>query len=201
MAEHLSYTTEDFAAVLRARRSIDLFEPEPVGSAVLLEAIEVGRWAPNHRLTEPWRFYVIGPATRARNHRARGRARHGDEGRAGRRGAARTPQRDSGFFRADEPTQRRRVARSRGLRGLLLCCAESYVVSLAARRRRQMDERRLDAASTLLRPSRGRCEQGSRGRFFLVRYSENRAEPGTQERCRDSDGTTIETKGACSSDD
>jgi len=65
MAEHLSYTTEEFAAVLRARRSIDLFKPEPVGSVVLLEAIEVGRWAPNHRLTEPWRFYIIGPATRA----------------------------------------------------------------------------------------------------------------------------------------
>src|SRR6188472_3424420 len=63
MAEHLSYTTEEFAAVLRARRSIDLFKPEPVGSAVLLEAIEVARWAPNHRLTEPWRFYLIGPAT------------------------------------------------------------------------------------------------------------------------------------------
>jgi nitroreductase len=57
-------TTEDFAAVLRARRSIDLFQPEPIGSGVLLEAIEVARWAPNHRLTEPWRFYLIGAATR-----------------------------------------------------------------------------------------------------------------------------------------
>jgi nitroreductase len=26
-------------------------------------AIEVARWAPNHRLTEPWRFYLLGPAT------------------------------------------------------------------------------------------------------------------------------------------
>jgi nitroreductase len=58
-------TADDFADVLRTRRSIDLFEPEPVGSAVLLEAIEVARWAPNHRLTEPWRFYSIGPATGA----------------------------------------------------------------------------------------------------------------------------------------
>jgi nitroreductase len=57
-------TTEDFAAVLRARRSIDLFEPEPVGSGVLLEAIEVARWAPNHRLTEPWHFYLIHGVTR-----------------------------------------------------------------------------------------------------------------------------------------
>jgi nitroreductase len=56
---------EQFAQLLRGRRSIDLFEPEPVGSSVLLEAIEVARWAPNHRLTEPWRFYVIGPETAA----------------------------------------------------------------------------------------------------------------------------------------
>lgn len=53
-----------FAAQLRARRSIDLFEPEPVGTAALLEAIDLARWAPNHRLTEPWRFYLIGPATK-----------------------------------------------------------------------------------------------------------------------------------------
>jgi len=50
-------------AALRGRRSIDLFQPEPVGTALLLEAIEVARWAPNHRLTEPWRFYLIGAAT------------------------------------------------------------------------------------------------------------------------------------------
>lgn len=49
------------ADALRSRRSINLFEPEPVGTNVLLEAIELARWAPNHRLTEPWRFYVVGP--------------------------------------------------------------------------------------------------------------------------------------------
>jgi nitroreductase len=53
-----------FAAQIRARRSVDLFETEPVGTAALLDAIEVARWAPNHRLTEPWRFYLIGPDTK-----------------------------------------------------------------------------------------------------------------------------------------
>lgn len=53
-----------FAAKIRARRSVDLFETEPVGTALLLEAIEVARWAPNHRLTEPWRFYIVGPETK-----------------------------------------------------------------------------------------------------------------------------------------
>jgi nitroreductase len=54
---------EEFAAVLRGRRSIDLFAPEAVGVDALLAAIEVARWAPNHRLTEPWRFYVLGSET------------------------------------------------------------------------------------------------------------------------------------------
>lgn len=52
-----------FAEVIRSRRSIDLFEAEPADTARLLEAIELARWAPNHRLTEPWRFYLIGKET------------------------------------------------------------------------------------------------------------------------------------------
>lgn len=48
--------------LLRGRRSINLFAPEPIGEDALLEAIDLARWAPNHRLTEPWKFYVISPA-------------------------------------------------------------------------------------------------------------------------------------------
>jgi nitroreductase len=51
------------AELIRGRRSIDLFVPEPVDRALVLEAVELARWAPNHRLTEPWRFYVFGPET------------------------------------------------------------------------------------------------------------------------------------------
>ena len=58
-----SAQAEDFASVLRERRSIDLFTPDAVGADKLLAAIEVARWAPNHRLTEPWRFYLLGSAT------------------------------------------------------------------------------------------------------------------------------------------
>ena len=54
---------ESVAELLRNRRSINLFEPEPVGTDVLLDAIDVARWAPNHRLTQPWRFYLLGPET------------------------------------------------------------------------------------------------------------------------------------------
>jgi len=65
MTEHDKSTAESFAAALRARRSIDLYAPTPVDSVALLDAIEVARWAPNHRLTEPWRFYLVGPTAAA----------------------------------------------------------------------------------------------------------------------------------------
>lgn len=64
MASPAAASTEQIAALIRGRRSVDLYEPEPVPRSVVLEAIEVARWAPNHRLTQPWRFYLIGPETR-----------------------------------------------------------------------------------------------------------------------------------------
>ena len=47
----------------RARRTVALFKPEKPPLELLLEAVEGARWAPNHRLTEPWRFYLLGPRT------------------------------------------------------------------------------------------------------------------------------------------
>lgn len=32
---------------------------------MILRAIDLARWAPNHRLTEPWRFYLLGEETAA----------------------------------------------------------------------------------------------------------------------------------------
>ncbi|MDX1531234.1 MAG: nitroreductase [Rhodothermales bacterium] len=54
------------AALLRSRRTIHLFDPERPPDAPVLRALELARWAPNHRLTEPWRFYLLGPETAAR---------------------------------------------------------------------------------------------------------------------------------------
>lgn len=55
--------TDAVASLLRGRRTIHLFESMPPPREVLQQAIEVARWAPNHRLTEPWRFYLIGSDT------------------------------------------------------------------------------------------------------------------------------------------
>jgi nitroreductase len=51
---------------IRSRRTHKVFGPEPVAPAVIEELLELARWAPNHNLTNPWRFRVLGPATLAR---------------------------------------------------------------------------------------------------------------------------------------
>jgi nitroreductase len=54
------------AELAARRRTHKSFGPEPVSRETLLELFDVARLAPNHHLTEPWRFRVIGPATLAR---------------------------------------------------------------------------------------------------------------------------------------
>lgn len=61
-----SYETQElrkFGEVLRGRRTIELFLQTPVPQALIREAIEVATWAPNHRTTEPWTFYLLGKET------------------------------------------------------------------------------------------------------------------------------------------
>ena len=54
------------ADALRSRRSVVAYnESRPVPEAVVRRALEAAVLAPNHFLTEPWRFYECGPATRA----------------------------------------------------------------------------------------------------------------------------------------
>jgi nitroreductase len=53
----------DVEAAIRTRRTHKAYEREPVDRRVIEELLELARWAPNHHLTEPWRFRVIGPET------------------------------------------------------------------------------------------------------------------------------------------
>jgi nitroreductase len=48
---------------IRTRRTHKAFAPEPVEPETLAQLFELARWAPNHHLTNPWRFRVLGPAT------------------------------------------------------------------------------------------------------------------------------------------
>ena len=46
---------------VRGRRTHKAYRPEPVERETLDELLELARWAPNHHLTIPWRFRVLGP--------------------------------------------------------------------------------------------------------------------------------------------
>lgn len=50
---------------VRSRRTHKVFGPEPVDRETLEELFDLARWAPNHHLTNPWRFHVLGPGARA----------------------------------------------------------------------------------------------------------------------------------------
>lgn len=56
---------EAAAALIRGRRTVDQFLLDAPPVARVREAIELARWAPNHHLTQPWRFYLIGARTRS----------------------------------------------------------------------------------------------------------------------------------------
>jgi nitroreductase len=55
----------DLETAVRTRRTHKAYGPEPVAPETLLELFELARWAPNHHVTNPWRFRVLGPQARA----------------------------------------------------------------------------------------------------------------------------------------
>jgi nitroreductase len=57
---------------VRTRRTHKAYGPEPVDRATLEALFDLARWAPNHHLTNPWRFRVLGPQARTRLKQAAG---------------------------------------------------------------------------------------------------------------------------------
>lgn len=51
----------DVETAIRTRRTHKAFAPEPLPREEIDELLELASWAPNHNLTVPWRFRVIGP--------------------------------------------------------------------------------------------------------------------------------------------
>ncbi len=47
------------AAAITERRTVKQFLPQPVPPDMIEQLIDLAVWAPNHRLNEPWRFYVL----------------------------------------------------------------------------------------------------------------------------------------------
>jgi nitroreductase len=56
----------DVEQAIRARRTHKQYGPRPVDEATVRELVDLARSAPNHKLTNPWRFRVLGPDTRRR---------------------------------------------------------------------------------------------------------------------------------------
>jgi nitroreductase len=56
----------DVDDAIRTRRTHKQYGREPVDEATLRELLDLARYAPNHHLTQPWRFRVLGPETRRR---------------------------------------------------------------------------------------------------------------------------------------
>lgn len=51
--------------IIRTRRTINFFGPGLPPRNLILEAIDLARWAPNHHLTEPWHFYMLSESTKS----------------------------------------------------------------------------------------------------------------------------------------
>ena len=62
----------DVEEAIRTRRTSKVFATNPVTPETLQELLELARWAPNHHLTQPWRFRVLGPQSLARLKEAAG---------------------------------------------------------------------------------------------------------------------------------
>ncbi len=54
----------DLHDAIRARRSVRQFTTRPIGREQIEQLLDSAVQAPNHRLTQPWRFYVLGPEAR-----------------------------------------------------------------------------------------------------------------------------------------
>jgi nitroreductase len=50
---------------IRSRRTHKVYAPEPLAREELDDLLELAAWAPNHNLTNPWRFRVVGPGALA----------------------------------------------------------------------------------------------------------------------------------------
>ena len=55
--------TTEIGDLIRSRRTIGSFRKEVPSAEIVEAAIEIASWAPNHKKTEPWRVYWLGPKT------------------------------------------------------------------------------------------------------------------------------------------
>jgi nitroreductase len=54
----------EVSKAIRRRRTHKQYGAEPLDEATIRELLDLARYAPNHKLTQPWRFRILGPDTR-----------------------------------------------------------------------------------------------------------------------------------------
>ena len=62
----------DVGDAIRSRRTHKQYGARPLDEATLRDLLDLARFAPNHHLTQPWRFRALGPEARARIEAAAG---------------------------------------------------------------------------------------------------------------------------------
>ncbi len=63
--------------VIRGRRSVPKMKPDPVPHDLVTRFLDAAVWAPNHRVTEPWQFFVLEGESKRRFAEIRRDARRG----------------------------------------------------------------------------------------------------------------------------
>ena len=48
------------AKIIKGRRTAHEFTDDKIPDSLVESAIDIARWAPNHKLSQPWRFYLLG---------------------------------------------------------------------------------------------------------------------------------------------
>jgi nitroreductase len=61
---HEPEVSMDVKQAIASRRSVKKFADRPVARERIEPLIEAAVLAPNHRMTQPWRFYILGPVAR-----------------------------------------------------------------------------------------------------------------------------------------
>jgi nitroreductase len=60
----ISNKSMNLTELITSRRTVHEFEPDKIPKkSVIKDAIATACWAPNHHLTEPWHFYLLGKET------------------------------------------------------------------------------------------------------------------------------------------
>src|SRR6188474_2441986 len=56
----------DTMTAIRTRRAIKQYQDKPIPREWIEELLDAAHWAPNHKLTHPWRFHVFSGEGRER---------------------------------------------------------------------------------------------------------------------------------------